>query len=362
MEMGNNLTRKSIVYLTINNVNKKIYIGVHITDTPYKFDNYWGNGITGTNSYYFKHPKNPFHYACKKYGLKSFTRFTLAVYDTYEEALAEERRIVNQEFLQRTDVYNVALGGGVPTAHEIEAHQYDLDGNYIKSYKSKTLAGVSNGSDCNGINYAILHKSILNGSYWSETKLPKFNVEDASKPQNKKIYAYDAEGNFMNTYDSMVSFAKKYDITLGTVQRAVKRQLKICNMYISLCKVDKFVKLTKKRKRNQKIYKYDLNGNFLQEYLNFTKVKEEHNDICKNIHNAINNQESAGGFLWRYEKFDKIDQIKSTKKRVAQYTLDGTLVKVWNSYRECKNEFSLVRHVLSGARTQTKGFTFKYID
>lgn len=42
---------KAIVYLTINTQNNKIYIGVHITNTPYEFDNYYGCGITGTSSY-----------------------------------------------------------------------------------------------------------------------------------------------------------------------------------------------------------------------------------------------------------------------------------------------------------------------
>ena len=33
------------------------------------------------------HPKEPFHYAVKKYGFDSFRRITLAVFDTRKEAL-----------------------------------------------------------------------------------------------------------------------------------------------------------------------------------------------------------------------------------------------------------------------------------
>ena len=39
IEMGNNL--KSILYLTVNTVNNKIYIGIHITNKPYEFDGYY---------------------------------------------------------------------------------------------------------------------------------------------------------------------------------------------------------------------------------------------------------------------------------------------------------------------------------
>ena len=37
--MGNSIN-KYIVYMTVNMQNKKFYIGVHKTDTPYTFDGY----------------------------------------------------------------------------------------------------------------------------------------------------------------------------------------------------------------------------------------------------------------------------------------------------------------------------------
>ena len=37
---------KFIVYLTTNLVNRKIYVGVHRTETPEIFDGYLGNGLT----------------------------------------------------------------------------------------------------------------------------------------------------------------------------------------------------------------------------------------------------------------------------------------------------------------------------
>ena len=43
--MENDLNYKYIVYMTINNINNYIYVGVHKTLTPYEFDGYLGNGI-----------------------------------------------------------------------------------------------------------------------------------------------------------------------------------------------------------------------------------------------------------------------------------------------------------------------------
>lgn len=46
---------------------------------------------------------------------------------------------------------------------------------------------------------------------------------------------------------------------------------------------------------------------------------------------------------------------------IEQYDLNGNLVKIWPSYRACQKEYSLLRHVLNGTRSQTKGFTFKAV-
>ena len=50
-------------------------------------------------------------YAIKKYGLENFKKEILSTHDTTERMLTEEARLVNEEFLGRKDVYNLALGG-----------------------------------------------------------------------------------------------------------------------------------------------------------------------------------------------------------------------------------------------------------
>ena len=96
---------KYIVYNTINTINLKSYIGVHKTETPDIFDGYYGNGVNIKDQSKLKHPKEPFHYALKKYGFKNFRRSTIKVFDTLEEALELEKQIVNQDFIRRKDTY-----------------------------------------------------------------------------------------------------------------------------------------------------------------------------------------------------------------------------------------------------------------
>ena len=116
--MENN-SQKFIVYLTINTNNKKRYVGVHGTSTPNKFDGYLGNGALVQSPSTYNKGLYPLHAAILKYGVKSFKRFTLKVFDKLEDALDLERWIVTKEFIKRTDTYNCTLGGGLPPLHNI---------------------------------------------------------------------------------------------------------------------------------------------------------------------------------------------------------------------------------------------------
>lgn len=91
-----------IVYKTTNLINSKIYIGVHKVVTP--DDTYLGSG---------KLIKK----AIKKYGKNNFKRETLYTYSTLDEALLKENEIVNEEFINSSNTYNMALGGGCGGKH-----------------------------------------------------------------------------------------------------------------------------------------------------------------------------------------------------------------------------------------------------
>ena len=85
-----------LVYKLTNLVNGKIYIGCHMTKNL--DDGYMGSG-------------RRIGYAIKKYGIENFKKEILSTHNTTDEMLAEEARLVTQEFLGRDDVYNLAVGG-----------------------------------------------------------------------------------------------------------------------------------------------------------------------------------------------------------------------------------------------------------
>lgn len=354
---------KSIVYVTVNTINNKIYIGVHITETPWKWDSYWGCGITGTSSYHFMHPKTPFQRACKKYGLDAFRRYTLFVYDTYEEALAMEKEIVTEEFIKRPDTYNVALGGGgglVPS-EEIEIHQYNLDGNYIKTYRSISDAGRKNAVSQQSIHHAIIAKGQSAGFYWSETKTAKLDIDNYKKEQAIPVYYYKKTGEYIGEAASMSELAKKLDTCLSVVRKAVSRKILCSGFYVSTEKLEYFPAKEHKRHRNAKVYQYDLAGKFLKEFDTLNDVRKFIGKKMARLSECIIEERPCGGFLWSYEKLENFPMKQPKSKQIAQYDLNGNLIKIWPTYRSCQKEFSNVRLVLSGARSQTKGYKFKYV-
>ena len=128
---------KYIVYLTTNKINNKIYIGVHSTENPNIFDGYLGCGVFNNAPKTYKNGGTIFQNAVAKYGPNNFYRQTLKIFDNKESALAFEKEIVNDEFIERTDVYNMVIGGGNPPDLSKKIFQFDLDGNLIKEWKNQ---------------------------------------------------------------------------------------------------------------------------------------------------------------------------------------------------------------------------------
>lgn len=88
-----------VVYETQNKANGKIYVGVHTT-TLFR-DDYLGSGVALGN-------------AIKKYGRQNFSNKLLKIFTNIDDAYAYENLIVDEEFVNRSDTYNIALGGRRP--------------------------------------------------------------------------------------------------------------------------------------------------------------------------------------------------------------------------------------------------------
>ena len=93
---------KHIVYRTENTINKRFYYGVTKVEGR-NFKTYLGSGKLLMQ-------------AIERYGKENFVRRTVKEFNSEQDALNFEALIVDQDFVDRRDCYNITLGGGKPPA------------------------------------------------------------------------------------------------------------------------------------------------------------------------------------------------------------------------------------------------------
>ena len=212
---------KFIVYQTTCKVNNKIYIGVHGTETPDEFDGYIGNGVSIYRPATYMNPKTPFQCAVKKYGVKNFIRTTIREFDEEKDAYKLEEMLVDKTFLQREDVYNLALGGRLPDCANPRksVYMYDLDGNFVREFDSLNSAGRFLNPEAKGAGHlprAIKEGHQFLGYQFSYEKLPFMKKLKHRNLKNgvckahigKQVGRFNDNDELLETYPDMTECVK----------------------------------------------------------------------------------------------------------------------------------------------------------
>ena len=302
---------KYIFYITINSINGKFYFGVHRTN-PQVFDGYIGCGIARQSQATLD---IAFHRAVKKYGYDNFKRTTIKVFDTEEEAYEFEKLIVTPTLLKSKQCYNTTIGG-IGGGNEIQkktVYQFDLNGNFIRSYKSAREAALTISPN----NQDVIRNSIKNCCLGT---------------------SYSSCGFFWSYYKE---FIKKEDY-----QNNINR-------------------------RKNKIAQYTLSGKFLRYYDNITEARNATG--LRNLYSSIRGECSIGGFQWRYYTGDDSD-IPPFESTVTMYrtkpiicTDSNGIETEYASIKKCieiNPEFSSkgIKNVIRGINKTHKGYKFRWKD
>ena len=357
---------KYIVYKTTNLINGFIYIGVHYTNTPYQFDMYLANGIYINKPDSYKKCKTAMQKAVSEFGVKNFKRETLAVFDSLEEAYDLEGELVNEEFLSRSDVYNMILGGHINHSLGIKCYQYDINGTFLKEYKSYEEAAKDINIDPTSIRRSILYKYLVNNKYYySNQKVNKLDTEIYSKGLKKQVHRYLKNGKYDSSYDSYSSAAKASECNYNTVARAIKLGVMTKKeYYFSTIKEKSYDKARSKEIYFRPVYKYSSTGEFIKKY--DTQHQAEIDNPFSNITNSIKFKTvDANGFMWCLDEVKEYNKKPNDKrgKKVAEIDKDGNIIKIWKSARACCRERgSGVQNVLNGRYPKHKDIIYKYID
>ena len=150
------------IYRLTNALTEMEYIGVHRTDNLN--DGYMGSG---------KIIKR----AIQKYGRDAFKKEILSQFNTYIEALEEERRLVTKEYINRPDTYNLREGG-YGRCEWSDQHRKDFS-SYMKKqwqnseWKQKMLKEVYTEERAKKISESLRGRSRVNPQNKNPDKIRK---------------------------------------------------------------------------------------------------------------------------------------------------------------------------------------------
>ena len=123
------------------------------------------------------------------------------------------------------------------------------------------------------------------------------------------------------------------------------------------------------------VYQYHLNGIFIQSYSSISeaarniakeKNKENAEDMTSNIVYACNNKiHSAYGYLWSYDKVDKLNK-KVKHSKINQYDLNGKYLKTYDTQtaaaKDNQLQLTAINNACTGKSQTASGYIWKYYD
>lgn len=298
---------KYIVYCTVNNINNKIYVGIHKTFTPNKFDGYLGCGLW-TNGTGYKN-NTPFQKSVKKYGVENFTRITLSIVPTKFEAMELESVIVTKEFVSRMDTYNVIIGGNIPSILSPVA-KYDLGGKLLKVYDTiNDAAKEVKVSPTSIYKTCELDNITCQGFYW---RLVKENIKDTIVvtknstdiiKNGRPVIQYSLAGYKIKEWESAKLAAFKLHCDRATITaacRGKKKTLKNYQWRYASDGIEILPPIKTSGGRTKKILKLDLSGKYIEYYNSIVEASDLCDISTKSLHKSLKSGNSSKGYFWKY--------------------------------------------------------------
>lgn len=184
------------LYQITNNVNGKIYVGVHKAKSM--DDGYMGSGKVIKS-------------AIKKHGLENFTKVILETFENAEAMYAREKEVVNDEFLLREDVYNLRRGGS---------------GGWDYLNKIKTFADRSaQGKRCHEVHPQLAD---INFSKGRTSHTNKKSASTCKEKYGEDYFSTIASYNKTKEHCQKISEALKGKERTGSCAKGQKKKIVIC--------------------------------------------------------------------------------------------------------------------------------------
>lgn len=280
------------------------------------------------------------------------------------------------------------------SARQRKVNQYDLTGKYITTFKTlneafkETNVRISKISSCCSGHRRSSGKFLW--KYWEDFQDCK-NIDPYEEYiSTRKVKQFTLEGIFVKEYSSIKEAQKTLKI-FGIV-KSCQNENKTAGGFMWKYSNECFEPIISPYEENKtssiKVIQCDLNG---QEIREFNNISEASNTLIIGFSKiskcCLGQLENAGGFKWKYaspfivmEKHSKKDYkilqeiIKKTNnginngnsKKVAQYDLNGNLIKIWDYMSEAAKKtgtnLASMSSCCSGKNKTANGFIWKLLE
>ena len=366
---------KFCLYMHVNKVNHKKYIG--ITCTP--LVSRWNSGF-GYNK------KSSLYYAIKKYGWNNFSHFVLYnnewlevdqnnypadIYKyTFDEVSSLEKEYISnyRKKYGKNNIYNRTNGGeGLLGINEIKVNQYSKKGKFIKSYESIKRASEETSTSYRTIIQCCRKNCKTAGGFLWKYSSDKSPLEIPKKIilKNIPVSQYTMTGKFVKNYKSYAEASKETGISNSSISACCNNKIKQAGNYQwKITGSDKKISSIEKYNHRQGIFQYTLEGTFVKKYSSMAEAERVTGSSA--IWNSCSNiQAQSGGYIWVYDKKDvqlHLEMLKKRQKpgakRVYQYDLKGKLINIYSSIYESAYKTNINRNLISkccrGIKKQAK--------
>lgn len=206
---------KSGVYLILNTVNGKFYIGSASSKSDkhnrlyFRFRNHFYNSEKGTNKNLRK--------AIIKYGIHKFT-FNIIAFDSFENILNLENFYINTYKPEYNILTNALNSLGYKHTEETKTK---LKLNYSEERKEKI------GSLNRNKTLSETTKTLISQSMKLKHELKLVNLDGFKQSRSKSTSVYDLNNNLIKSYNSAKNITTEYSIDYRTIRRHLKSGLPI---------------------------------------------------------------------------------------------------------------------------------------
>lgn len=350
---------KYIVYVTTNDYNERVYIGVHGIEHEDIFDGYLGCGVYKHKVSSFMYPKSPMQIDVKKYGVEAFHRHTLFTYDNPDDAYKKLEQIIDANYLDSYTSYNICSAW----IHSQPINQFDLKGRFLRTWNSVDEVADFYNYDANHFDLAVISKTKLLDSFWTYNE-KKIKYHDFWNGHVQYIYAYSLEGKCLYFYESQEMAAEQLQVSVETIKEAILKQIPVGKYYITNKLVAEFNPKPRRQFAKSIIHVWNADKEYLGAYKGKAVMKVIGTHSWQKISNAVHLMN--GWYRDFYINTEKIDEVPDKVKKIPLievYTRTGEYIETVEGLKALKEKYHMTsseaNKIMKGNKYHEQ-YIFKY--